>query len=66
MQVIPMFGTFLIGTVLVTCLVMVVLLVLPNPKPDGDPRRVAMPYVGVALLSLLIFLAAVGGIAASA
>lgn len=60
-----MFGTFLIGTVLVTSIIMLVLLAAPTPR-DDQPAKAALPYVGVGLLSLLIFAAAVGGLAATA
>ncbi len=63
--VIHMFGTFLIGTVLVVSIVMLVLLVAPSPK-DNEPGKAALPYIGVALLSVLILAAAIGGFAASA
>lgn len=60
-QVIPMFGTFLLGTVLMTSLVMVVLLVAP--RPNQDIRADRLPVIGALLMLLLAFLAIVGGFA---
>lgn len=60
-----MFGTFLIATVLVTSIVMILLLAAPAPRND-QPGQAALPYIGVALLAILIFAAAIGGLAATA
>lgn len=60
-----MFGTFLISTVLVTSIIMIVLLAVPEPRED-EPAKAAMPYIGIVLMALLIFAAAVGGLAATA
>lgn len=57
-----MFAAFLIGTVLVTSLVMIFLLVMPT---DRKRRRDALPLLGAGALALAILLAAVAGLAVS-
>ncbi len=56
-----MFSSFLIGTLLVSVLVLLVLLV--QPKPAQDLRADRLPYVGITLAALLALLAFVGGLA---
>lgn len=56
-----MFGTFLLGLLLMTSLVMVVLLVAP--RPNQDIRADRLPVVGVLVMLLLAFLAVLGGFA---
>ena len=57
-----MFGTFLIGTVLVTSLVMIFLLVLPNNRSRS---REVVPLIGAGALALAVLIAAVAGLAVS-
>jgi heme A synthase len=59
-----MFATFLIGTVLVTSIVMLFLLALPS---DASNRRArdAVPLIGAGALALAILVAAVTGVAIS-
>jgi hypothetical protein len=56
-----MFGAFLLGTLLMTSLIMIVLLVAP--RPNEDIRSDRLPVVGVLLLLLLTFLGILGGFA---
>ena len=56
-----MFSTFLIGVLLMTSLVMVVLLVAP--QPDRDVRATRLPWLGVVLFLLWAVLAVFGGFA---
>ena len=60
-----MFATFLIGTVLVTSLVMIFLLVLPNERPRPRARDNAA-LMGATMLAIAILVAAVTGLAVSA
>lgn len=59
-----MFNTFLLGTLLLTSLVMIVLLV--SPRPNDDVRTERLPLVGLMLFLLLALLALVGGVAITA
>jgi hypothetical protein len=56
-----MFNTFLIGTALVTGLILLVLLVQPKPATDVGADK--LPYVGMTLAFLLAVLAIIGGLA---
>lgn len=60
-----MFATFLIGTVLMTSLVMIFLLVLPNDRNDSRARS-KVPFLGATLLAIAILVAAVTGLAVGA
>lgn len=60
-----MFGTFLIGTVLVTSLVMIFLLVLPTDRKRRPRTRDAVPLVSAGALALAVLVAAVVGLAVS-
>jgi len=58
-----MFSTFLIGTLLLSVLVLLVLLV--QPRPADDVRSDRLPFVGMTLAILLAVLAFFGGLAVS-
>jgi hypothetical protein len=58
-----MFSTFLLGTLLMTSLVMLVLLV--SPRPGDDLRITRLPFVGIVLFLLLVLVALITGVAAA-
>jgi hypothetical protein len=58
-----MFSTFLLGTLLITSLVMLVLLV--SPRPGDDVRITRLPFVGIVLFLILAILALVTGVVAT-
>ncbi len=60
-----MFATFLIGTVLMTSLVMIFLLVLPTDRNRARARD-SVPLLGATMLAIAILVAAVTGLAVSA
>ena len=63
-EVIKMFGTFLLGVLLMTSLVLVVLLVAPQPQHDVRANR--LPVVGALIFLLFALLAVLGGWAIAA
>lgn len=57
-----MFTSFLLGTLLLTCITMVILLIMPSK--ERAPR--GAPFMGVALFVLLAALALFGAFSVSA
>lgn len=57
-----MFTSFLIGTLLLTCLTMVILLIMPNK--ERAPR--SAPIMGIALFMFLAALAVFGAFSVTA
>ncbi len=53
------FSTFLIGTLLVSSLVLLVLLIAP--QPNQDLRATRLPFVGAMLAMLLVALGFIAG-----
>lgn len=59
-----MFLTFLIGTLALSVLVLIALLV--QPRADAGDRHDTPPYVGMTLAVLFAILAVLGGLAVAA
>ncbi len=57
-----MFSTFLLGTVLVTSIVMLVLLMLPTNRTNRRRVRDAIPLIGAGALAVAILVASVAGL----